>query len=94
MSQLTTSDLDKDENGDLMGQLVTDATGEAKQWSICCHPKEQVCRPAGTDGIQQAGLGRRGPPSVRPRSPSRSTGSAWRALSGNRTLAPGQGSAA
>lgn len=28
MSQLSTSDLDKDENGDLTEQLVTDATGE------------------------------------------------------------------
>lgn len=103
MSQLSTSNLDKDENGDLTGQLVTDATGEKPKSGASAVTLKN--RSAGQQGDRNRWhSNRRGcwaegdhpacalgacPAAAREHSTER----AWRALGGNRTLVPGQGSA-
>lgn len=70
-SKLSTSDLDTGQERRPHGAAGDRChRREAKKQSVCCHPKEQVCWPAGPMeqmALKKAGLPRRGgPPSVRP----------------------------
>lgn len=70
-SKLSTSDLDTGQERRPHGAAGDRChRREAKKQSVCCHPKKQVCWPAGQMeqmALKKAGLLRRGgPPSVRP----------------------------
>lgn len=98
-SKLSTSDLDTGQERRPHGAAGDRChRREAKKQSVCCHPKEQVCWPAGPMeqmALKKAGLPRRGGTTQRaPMERVPSAGEGREQGVGNRDSAPGQGSAA